>query len=60
MSLKKSKTVDGKVSAENISGTRVPRKAGVSDETGGKDLGTRPVKPSRTVVNHANRGQRGR
>ena len=60
MTLKKSKDAYGRVNTENISGKSVPRKAGVSDETTGKSLGSRPVKPSRTVVNHANRGQRGR
>jgi hypothetical protein len=55
-----SKNADGKVSAENISGTKLPRKAGLVNETTGKALGTRPVKPSRSIVNFANRGQRGR
>jgi len=42
MAMNKSK--DGRVNTENISGAKVPRKSGVSDETGGKGLGTRDVR----------------
>ncbi len=38
------KSKDGKVSAENISGAKVPRKSGLNDETGGKAVGTRDVR----------------
>ncbi len=41
MAMKKNK--DGKVSAENISGKKVPRK-GLTDETGGKAAGTRDIR----------------
>jgi hypothetical protein len=44
MSLKKSKDAYGRVNTENIQGAKVPRKSGVSDETGGKGLGTRDVR----------------
>ncbi len=44
MTLKKSKTDDGRVAAENLKGAKVPRKAGLADETGGKSLGTRDVR----------------
>jgi hypothetical protein len=44
MALKKSKDAYGRVNSENIGGAKVPRKSGVSDETGGKSLGTRDVR----------------
>ena len=37
------KKKNGKVSAENLSGKRVPRK-GLTDQTGGKNAGTRNVR----------------
>ncbi len=43
MSLKKSKTPDGHVNAENISGSKVPRK-GLADETKGKGVGSRDIR----------------
>jgi hypothetical protein len=39
-----SKTNDGRVSAENIKGGAVPRRAGLADETKGKSLGSRDVR----------------
>ncbi len=39
----KSKTPDGRVNTENISGSKVPRK-GLNDETGGKTVGTRDIR----------------
>jgi hypothetical protein len=44
MSMQKSKGADGRVNSENIGGAKVPRKSGVSDETGGKSAGTRDVR----------------
>jgi hypothetical protein len=44
MSLKKSKDDYGRANAENISGSKVPRKAGLADETTGKSAGTRDVR----------------
>jgi hypothetical protein len=44
MSLKKSKGADGRVNTENIGGAKVPRKAGLVDETSGKSAGTRDVR----------------
>jgi hypothetical protein len=44
MTLKKSKDEYGRVNTENIGGAKVPRRAGVSDETGGKSLGTRDIR----------------
>jgi len=43
MSLKKSKSADGRVNSENVSGSKVPRK-GFTDQTGGKLLGTRDIR----------------
>jgi|GEM_PF-6975852 len=43
MALKKSKSEDGHVNAENIKGARVPRK-GLVDETQGKAVGTRDIR----------------
>jgi hypothetical protein len=43
MTLKKSKDGTGRVNTENIKGAKVPRK-GLTDETGGKSLGTRNVR----------------
>ncbi len=40
----KSKTNDGRVSAENMGGAKVPRRAGLVDETSGKSLGSRDVR----------------
>ncbi len=40
----KSKTNDGRVNSENIGGAKVPRRAGISDETTGKSVGTRDVR----------------
>jgi hypothetical protein len=40
----KSKTDDGRVSAENMGGKKVPRKAGLKDETTGKGVGTKDVR----------------
>jgi hypothetical protein len=40
----KSKTDDGRVSAENIGGAKLPRKSGLADETTGKSLGSRDVR----------------
>ncbi len=42
--MQKSKGADGRVNSENIGGAKVPRKSGVSDETGGKSAGTRDVR----------------
>ena len=42
MAMNKSK--DGRVNTENISGAKVPRKSGVSDERLGKSLGTRDIR----------------
>ncbi len=44
MALKKSKDAMGRVNSENIGGAKVPRKSGVSDETGGKSVGTRDIR----------------
>ncbi len=44
MALKKSKDAYGRVNSENIGGAKVPRKAGVADETTGKGVGTRNVR----------------
>jgi hypothetical protein len=53
-----SKTRDGKVNAENISGRTLPRRGGVRNETGGKVAGVRPgLRSTRTVVNYARRGR---
>ncbi len=43
MSLKKSKSADGRVNTENIAGAQVPRK-GLTDETQGKSAGTRDIR----------------
>jgi hypothetical protein len=43
MALKKSRTPDGRVNTENISGAKVPRK-GLTDETQGKSVGSRDVR----------------
>ncbi len=54
--MKKQKTADQKVTSENVpSGRTFPRKSGLTNETKGKAIGTRPIKPKRTVVNHAGR-----
>jgi hypothetical protein len=54
MSTKKQR--DGKVLSEGpLSGRKFPRKSGLSNETRGKAAGARPIKPKRTVVNHAGR-----
>ena len=59
MALKKSKTNDGHVNSENIGGAKVPRKSGVSDETGGKSLGTRDVRNiGGQYANFATKGRR--
>jgi hypothetical protein len=42
MTIKKSK--DGRVAAENLKGSKVPRKAGLTDETQGKSAGTRDIR----------------
>ncbi len=44
MTLSKSKDGTGRVNSENIGGAKVPRKSGVSDETGGKSAGTRDIR----------------
>ncbi len=44
MTLKKSKDATGRVNSENIGGAKVPRKSGVSDETGGKSAGARDIR----------------
>ena len=44
MTLNKSKDATGRVNAENIGGAKVPRKSGVSDETGGKAAGSRDIR----------------
>jgi hypothetical protein len=47
---------DHKVSSENVpSGRKFPRKMGLTDETKGKSVGSRKIKPRRTIVNHAGR-----
>jgi hypothetical protein len=35
---------DGRVAAENLKGSKVPRKAGLTDETSGKGVGTRDIR----------------
>ncbi len=44
MAMSKSKDGTGRVNAENIGGAKVPRKAGLADETSGKGAGTRDVR----------------
>jgi hypothetical protein len=44
MAMNKSKDQYGRVNTENITGKKVPRKSGVSDETGGKAAGTRDIR----------------
>ncbi len=44
MSLKKSKDATGRVNTENIGGAKVPRRAGLADETQGKSAGTRDIR----------------
>ncbi len=44
MAMNKSKGADGRVNSENIGGAQVPRKSGVSDQTGGKAVGTRDIR----------------
>ncbi len=44
MAMSKSKDGTGRVNAENIGGSKVPRKAGLADETVGKSAGTRDVR----------------
>jgi len=39
----------GKVATENMEGAPVPRKGGLNDQTTGKTIGTRKIKPSRTI-----------
>ena len=49
---------DGKIAGENIAGRPVPRKGGLTNETGGKSLGSRPrLRVGRSVVNYARRGR---
>jgi hypothetical protein len=43
MAIKKSKSADGRVNTENIGGKKVPR-AGLTDETSGKGVGTRDIR----------------
>jgi hypothetical protein len=53
-----SKQRDGKAVAENIAGRPVPRKGGLTNETKGKSLGSRPrLRVGRSVVNFARRGR---
>ncbi len=40
----KSKGADGRVNSENIGGAKVPRRAGLADETQGKSAGTRDIR----------------
>ena len=54
---KLNKQSDGKVAGENLTGRKVPRKAGLTDETKGKALGSRSIAPKRSVVNFAKRGR---
>ncbi len=59
MAMNKSKGADGRVNSENIGGAKVPRKSGVSDETGGKSLGTRDVRNiGGQYANFAGKGRR--
>ncbi len=44
MKMAMGKFKDGRVSAENMSGKKVPRRAGLDDETQGKSAGTRDVR----------------
>ena len=46
----------GKISAENLNGKRVPRK-GLTDQTGGKNAGTRNVRAlkGRKQIDHVGR-----
>jgi hypothetical protein len=53
----KRKSPNGKVNSENLSGAKVPRKAGVANQTAGKGLGARPLKPTRSIVNFAGKGR---
>jgi hypothetical protein len=56
MAMNKSK--DGRVNAENISGSKVPR-AGLTDETGGKAAGTRNIRAvGGRFFNFAGKGRR--
>ncbi len=48
------KAADGKVVSEGpLSGRKFPRTSGLRDETAGKAVGSRKIKPKRTVVNFA-------
>ncbi len=59
MAMNKSKGADGRVNSENIGGAKVPRKSGLSDETGGKSLGTRDVRNvGGRFFNFATKGRR--
>ncbi len=52
MSTKKQR--DGKVLSEGpLSGRKLPRKSGLTNETRGKAAGSRKLKPKRAVVNFA-------
>ncbi len=42
--MNKSRDPYGRVNSENIGGTRVPRKSGLVDQTGGKSAGTRDIR----------------
>ena len=44
MSLKKSKDAYGRVNSENLKGAKVPRRAGLDNETLGKGVGTRDIR----------------
>jgi hypothetical protein len=44
MAMNKNKSADGRVNAENISGAKVPRRAGLVNETQGKSAGTRDTR----------------
>jgi len=59
MAMSKSKDGTGRVNAENISGSKVPRRAGLADETGGKSADTRNVrKVGGRFFNFAGKGRR--
>jgi hypothetical protein len=49
--MKKQKSNRGpKVTSENLpSGRKLPRKPGLTDETKGKAIGARPIKPARII-----------
>jgi hypothetical protein len=59
MAMNKSKGADGRVNTENLKGAKVPRKSGVSDETGGKSAGTRDIRNvGGRFFNFAGKGRR--